>query len=490
MSPPLRVLFATSEIAPWQKTGGLGDISAALPVALHQAGIEVRVLVPAYPSLRAAFPQASLLAELPSPGAALPASRIWQASRDNAPPLWLIECPELYQRDGGPYHGPDGLDWPDNHLRFGLLSRLAAWLASDDSPIDWRPHLLHCNDWQSGLGPAYLHYLHGGGKPSVMTIHNLAFQGLFPPQLLGELGLPAHAFTLNGVEFYGHLSFLKAGLQFAAQITTVSPSYAREIQTPELGFGLDGLLRWRHADLSGILNGLDAAWNPATDAHLARRYDVRRLAAKAENRRALRAELGLASQAALPLLAIVSRLTHQKGMDLVLAIAEEFLADDADPQAQLVVLGHGEPNFEQGFRALAARYPEQMVALIDFNERLAHRIEAAADIFLMPSRFEPCGLNQLYSLHYGTPPVVHATGGLADTVVDCNAQTLRDGSANGFSFSMADTASFAAAVRRAIATWHDEKTWRRLQRTGMAADFSWDKAAAAYLAVYRTALAR
>ena len=486
----MRVLFATSEIAPWQKTGGLGDISAALPVALRLAGLDLRILVPAYPSLRAAFPHASLLAELPSPGGALPASRLWQASHGDGPSLWLIECPGLYERGGGAYHGPDGKDWPDNHLRFGLLSRLAAWLASEHSPVDWRPDLLHCNDWQTGLGPAYLHYLHGGGKPSVMTIHNLAFQGLFPPQLLGELGLPAQALTLDGVEFYGHLSFLKAGLQFADQITTVSPSYAREIQTPELGFGLDGLLRWRQADLSGILNGLDAAWNPATDCYLTRRYDARRLAAKGENRRALYAELGLSNQAALPLLAIVSRLTHQKGVDLVLEVAEQFIGDGADPRVQLVVLGHGEASYEQGFRALAARYPGQVAALIDFNERLAHRIEAAADIFLMPSRFEPCGLNQLYSLRYGTPPVVHATGGLADTVVDCTAQTLADGSANGFSFASADRTAFAAALCRAIATWHDEKTWRRLQRTGMASDFSWDKAAVSYLKVYRTALAR
>ena len=490
MSSPLRVLFATSEIAPWQKTGGLGDISSALPVALHQASLDLRILVPAYPALRDAFPQASLLAELPSPGATFPTSRLWQASRKDGPPLWLLECDGLYQRHGGPYHGPDGNDWPDNHLRFGLLSRLAAWLSSSASCVDWRPDLLHCNDWQTGLGPAYVHYLHGGGTPTVMTIHNLAFQGLFPPQRLGELGLPTHAFVPDGVEFYGHLSFLKAGLQFARQITTVSPSYAREIQQPELGFGLDGLLAWRSADLCGILNGVDSAWNPATDPHLTRHYDFRRLAGKAENRRALQAELGLDCTAGTPLLAIVSRLTHQKGMDLVLAIADQFLEDGADQRVQLAVLGHGEPRFEAGFRSLAARFPGRVAALIDFSERLAHRIEAAADIFLMPSRFEPCGLNQLYSLRYGTPPVVHATGGLADTVIDCNAQNLANGSANGFSFATADAASLAAALSRAIDAWHNEKLWRRLQRTGMSADYSWAKAAASYIAVYQRALGR
>jgi len=490
MSAVKRVLFATSEIAPWAKTGGLGDISAALPLALVEAGLELRVLVPAYPRLLAAFPQATVLAELPALGGALPASRLLQARTRDGLSLWLLDCPPLYARPGGPYHGPDGSDWPDNHLRFGLLSRLAAWLASEQSSLAWRPDILHCNDWQTGLGPAYLHYLHGALTPAVMTIHNLAFQGLFAPALLAELGLPGQALTLDGVEFYGHISFLKAGLQFARQITTVSPGYAREIQTPELGFGLDGLLAWRQRDLTGILNGVDAGWNPATDPYLDYRYDARRLGAKAQNKRALRAELGLDSQAARPLLAIVSRLTHQKGMDLVLATADEFLADTASPRVQLVILGHGEPSFEQGFRALASAYPGQVAAVIDFSESLAHRIEAAADIFLMPSRFEPCGLNQLYSLRYGTPPVVHATGGLADTVVDCDAHSLAAGSANGFSFATADALSFASALRRAIDTWHDEKTWRRLQRRGMAADFSWSKAAAGYLEVYGRAMAR
>ncbi len=264
MSSVERLLFASSELAPWAKTGGLGDISAALPVALAQAGVDLRLLLPGYPRLIKAFPEARLLLDLPSPGGALPASRLLEAQHAGLR-LWLIDCPSLYQRGGEIYHGPDGVDWPDNHLRFGLLSRLAAWLASDDSPLPWRPQLLHCNDWQTGLAPAYLHYLHGGGPPAVMTIHNLAFQGLFPPQTLSELGLPPEALSLDGVEFYGHLSFLKAGLQFARQITTVSPSYAREIQTAELGFALDGLLSWRSKDLTGILNGVDASWNPASD---------------------------------------------------------------------------------------------------------------------------------------------------------------------------------------------------------------------------------
>ena len=486
MRPARRVLFVTSEMAPWQKTGGLGDISAALPAALCRAGVAVRVLIPAYPSLIRAFPEARLVAALPPLGGRLAESRLLQATTPEGITLLLLDCPAFYDRPGGPYLTPEGQDWPDNALRFALLSRVAALLASSDSPLPWRPDILHCNDWQSGLAPAYLHYLHGGGTATVMTIHNLAFQGLFPGSMLTELGLPGAAFVFEGVEFYGHLSFLKAGLQFADKITTVSPTYAREIQQPDLGFGLDGLLRHRSKDLTGILNGVDAHWNPAADPYLAKRYDQHHLAAKAENRKALAAELGLERNPAAPLLGIVSRLTHQKGVDLVLAIADELLGDAISPQ--LVVLGNGERMLEDGFRALAARHPGQVAALIGFDERHAHRIEAGVDIFLMPSRFEPCGLNQLYSLRYGTPPVVRATGGLADTVVDCTPETLAAGTASGFTFTSAEPEALLAAIRRAIEAWHHSRLWRRLQKIGMAADFSWEKAAADYRAIYDAAI--
>lgn len=485
MNPPPRVLFATSEITPWQKTGGLGDISAALPAALVEAGVDVRILLPAYPALRLAFPDARLIAEIPAPGGRLPASRLLQAASTGGAPLLLLDCPPCFDRPGGPYQSPQGWDWPDNALRFGLLARIAALLASDASPLAWRPDILHCNDWQSALAPAYLHYLHGDGAATVMTIHNLAFQGLFPASTRSELGLPPEAFVFDGVEFHGQLSCLKAGLQFADRITTVSPTYAREIQQAELGFGLDGLLRHRSADLSGILNGVDASWNPATDPLLAKRYDAQHLAAKEVNRRALRAELGLIENVAAPLLAVVSRLTQQKGMDLLLACVERILAEPA--QAQLVVLGHGERAFEDGFRALAARHPGRIAAVIGFDERLAHRIEAGADIFLMPSRFEPCGLNQLYSLRYGTPPVVRATGGLADTVIDCTPENLRAGRATGFVFDLPEADALLVASQRAIGVWHKRRLWRRLQRKGMGENFAWTKAASDYLEVYRAA---
>jgi len=483
-----RVLFVTSEMAPWQKTGGLGDISSALPRALTLAGVEVRVLIPAYPSLIRAFPEASVVAVIPPLGGELPGARILQAVTAEAIPLLLLDCPACFERPGGPYQMAQGQDWPDNARRFALLSRVAALLASDGSPLTWRPGILHCNDWQTGLGPAYLHYLHRSSAATVMSIHNLAFQGLFPARMLSELGLPDAAFAFDGVEFHGHISYLKAGLQFADKITTVSPTYAREIQQAELGFGLDALLRYRNEDLTGILNGVDELWNPASDPYLAKRYDVHHIAAKAANRKALVAELGLENDPAAPLLGIVSRLTHQKGVDLVLEIADELLTAANEVSPQLVVLGNGERSFEDGFRALAARHPGRVAALIGFDERFAHRIEAGADISLMPSRFEPCGLNQLYSLRYGTPPVVRATGGLADTVVDCTAETLAAGTASGFTFVSADAGALLAAIRRAVEAWHNSRLWRRLQHIGMTSDFSWAKAAADYLEIYQGAI--
>lgn len=477
----MNVLFVASEIAPWVKTGGLGDVAAALPEALRRAGLDVRVLVPAYPALKAAFPDAPLLATLPATEGQLSGATLRAAHTAQGMPLYLLECDARFDRPGNPYLGPDAHAWPDNALRFGLLSRVAALLAGTTSPLAWRPDILHCNDWQTALAPAYLHYLpRGTGKTaaSVMTIHNLAFQGLFSHALLRPLGLPERAWAIDGIEYHGHLSFLKAGLQFADAITTVSPTYAQEIQTQAGGMGMDGLLRHRAKHLHGILNGIDRAqWNPAADPFLAKLYDARRLAAKAANSVALRAELGLADAPGIPLLGIVSRFTAQKGLDLVAGIAAELAA----LPVQLAVLGSGERSLEQAFRAIAAQRPQQFAARIGFDEGLAHRIEAGADLFLMPSRFEPCGLNQMYSLRYGTPPIVHATGGLADTVID--ASDAAHG--NGFVFSEATPAALLAAIRRAVALWHDTPRWRKLQRRGMQADFGWGPAAQRYIDLYQ-----
>jgi starch synthase len=478
----LSILFATSEMAPWVKTGGLGDVAAALPAALHRARHDVRVLIPAYPAMLAAFPQATLLAELPPLAPSLPAARLLGAEA-NGLPLILLDCPPLFARPGNPYLDALGHDWTDNGIRFGLLSRVAALLGQGGSPLGWLPDVVHVNDWQTALAPAWLHY--EGGAASVVTVHNIAFQGNFAPGHLSALGLPEHAWHLHGVEYHGQLSFLKAGLQLATLISTVSPTYAREIQDEHFGYGLAPLLRHRAGALRGILNGVDTAvWNPAGDPALAAPYAANRLAAKRENKRALQQEMGLDVVADRPLFGIISRLTHQKGLDLVLTLGEGI----THLPAQLAILGSGDKVMEAGFSALAVRHPGQIAVKLGFDEALAHRIEAGADCFLMPSRFEPCGLNQMYSLRYGTPPIVRATGGLADTVIDVTEATLADKTGNGFVVDAATPHALWLTLERATRYWHDRKLWQRIQQNGMRRDFSWEHAAHEYVNLYREAI--
>ncbi|PKO93254.1 MAG: glycogen synthase GlgA [Betaproteobacteria bacterium HGW-Betaproteobacteria-10] len=481
---PLSILFATAEMAPWVKTGGLGDVAAALPAALHRAGHDIRVLIPAYPALHQAFPQATLLAELPSLAPALPAARLLAAETDGLP-LILLDCPALFDRPGNPYLDPLGHDWADNGIRFGLLSRVAAALGQADSVLDWQPDIVHLNDWQTALAPAWLHDT--GGAASIVTVHNIAFQGNFSASHLSALGLPENTWRFDGIEFHGQLSFLKAGLQLATLISTVSPTYAREIQDEAFGYGLAPLLRHRAEALRGILNGVDKVqWNPATDPALAAPYAANRLATKRQNKRALQIEMGLEPSIDRPLFGIISRLTEQKGLDLVLTLGEGI----TQLPAQLAILGSGDKAMEAGFCALAERHPGQIAVKLGFNEALAHRIEAGADSFLMPSRFEPCGLNQMYSLRYGTPPIVRATGGLADTVIDLSAATLADKTANGFVINTATPHALWLALERACLCWHDRKLWQTIQQNGMRQDFSWEHAAQQYLSLYRDAIAR
>ncbi len=482
----MRALFAVSEVAPWVKTGGLGDVAAALPRALMSAGCGVRVLVPAYPAMMKACGERRALARIDSPGGRFPASTLWEAVLTDGLTLWLLESPECFSREGNPYLDAQGHQWSDNALRFGLLSRVAALLSAPGSPVDWHADVLHCNDWQSALAPAYLRYLHGDeGAASIVTIHNLAFQGIFDATECAPLGLPERALTLDGVEFHGKLSFLKGGLQCCDLVTTVSPTYASEILGPEYGCGLEGLLRYRADRVSGILNGIDTeVWDAARDPALASNYDSHSLDAKAANKLALQKELGLAPDPQRMLFGVVSRLTEQKGLDLLLEIGDALCEEGA----QIALLGSGDRAMERGWRDLAARRPGGCAAVIGFDETLAHRIEAGADAFVMPSRFEPCGLNQMYSLRYGTPPVVRRTGGLADTVVDATPQALADGGANGFVFEEASAPALFDALHRAIATFGDPRTWRAIQRAGMRADFSWSGAAARYLEAYRAAV--
>ncbi|HQW20417.1 MAG TPA: glycogen synthase GlgA [Rhodocyclaceae bacterium] len=483
---PLRVLFAVSEIAPWVKTGGLGDVAAALPSALRAAGIDVRVLVPLYPALAEAFPDAPPIARLPAPGGLLPAAMLREAVTPDGTPLLLLDSAELYACSGNPYLDAKGQDLNDNNIRFGLLSRVAALLGSTANPLAWQPQIIHCNDWQTALAPVFLHYLHTAlpHAKTLVTIHNLAFQGLFAPASLGELGLPPQAWAMDGVEFHDQLSFLKGGLQHADWITTVSPTYAKEIcsDVEGLGMGLAGLLRWREMQLSGILNGIDeTVWNPAGDPYLTTAYDADNLSGKALNKTALQHRCGLAERDDLPLFGVVSRLTEQKGLDLLVPIAAQLAA----LPAQLIVLGSGTHELEQAFRSMAIQYPGQFSTHICFDEAFAHQIEAGADIFLMPSRFEPCGLNQMYSLRYGTPPLVRNTGGLADTVIDTTPLTLANGSANGFVFDDANPDALLAAIHRATKAWHKPQQWQKIQRNGMIHDWSWREPAQRYAELYR-----
>ena len=477
----LKVLFATSEVAPLIKTGGLADVSAALPVALAALGVDIRVLVPGYPQVMDALKIRSRAATLPGlPG--IPPATLIASKLPSGLPLLVVECP-IYDRNGGPYQDAAATDWQDNDLRFGLLSYVGALLSTPGTPFAaWKPDIVHCNDWQTGLTPVYLNYVHGPRARTVMTIHNLAYQGIFPPQSANRLGLPPQAFSIEGVEYYGNLSFLKGGLQFADRITTVSPSYGREIQTEPLGMGLQGLLSRRKDVLTGILNGIDVdAWDPESDPYIERYYSASRLAAKQDNKRALQLRMGLQDAPQTPLFGVVSRLTDQKGLDVLAGIADDLVK----LPAQLVVLGSGEPALQRRFLELGQRYAGRIAVQIGFDESLSHQIEAGADLFVMPSRFEPCGLNQMYSQRYGTLPLVHGTGGLCDSVVDCSPVTLKNHTATGFVFTPLDAATLLANCRRAIAAYGDQGIWRQLQKNGMKQDFSWEARARQYLDLYR-----
>lgn len=481
----MKVLFATSEAAPLVKTGGLADVSGALPVALRRQEVDVRILLPGYGSVLGWVEGRAQVAAVLDLGP-FPAARLLASEMPSGVPLFVLDCPELYARTGGPYQQANGEDWPDNDVRFGLLSRVAACLSHASSPLEWRPDVLHCNDWQTGLAPSFLAFMPGARARTVMTIHNLAYQGIFPPATLPRVGLPWESFKVDGVEFYGNLSFLKAGLFHADRLTTVSPTYASEIQHEPLGFGLQGLLSWRARDLVGILNGIDTdVWDPARDEWIPRRYKSATLARKSDNKRALQERMGLDASSSTPLLGVVSRFTYQKGLDVLLAAAERMVK----LPVQLAVLGSGDAPLETGFRELAQRHSGTIAVQVGFDEALSHLIEAGADLFVMPSRYEPSGLNQMYSQRYGTPVIARATGGLIDTVVECTPEALVAGTATGFLFEEATPEALHAAVQRAVAVYHDRRVWRKLQRHGMDRDYSWDASARRYAQLYRSVAA-
>ncbi len=478
----MRVLFASSEVFPLAKTGGLADVSGALPAALAELGHDVRIIMPGYGE---ALQRAGSLTPVCDLGEAwdygratlvqgrLPGSNV---------PVWLIQCPGLYERPGGPYQAPGGADWEDNDRRFAFLSQVTARLCQDWSPAGWVPEVLHVNDWQTGLAPAYL-WAWGSPRPrTVLTIHNMAYQGNFPANAMLRMDLPWEMFTIEGVEYWNQVSCLKAGMNYSHKLTTVSPTYAREIQTPEFGCGMDGILSHRAGDLTGVLNGADYhVWNPVDDPHLAVKFGPA-LEHKAANKEALQRELGLPVAPDAPLMVVISRLNWHKGMDMVLAAAATILGQGA----QLAVLGTGDRDLENGFKALAASNRGQVSVTIGYSEPLAHRMQAGGDMLLMPSRHEPCGLTQLYAMRYGCVPVVHRTGGLADTVTDTGRDTLLAGSATGFVCDQASTPALQWCVERAIAAYRQPETWRKIQSNGVRQDFSWEVSAKRYLAVYQS----
>jgi len=476
----MRVLQVCAELFPLVKTGGLADVCGALPAALARHGCDVRVLMPALPAARRGL---SDLSEMDVGAIGDGSARLLRGTLPDGTSIYLIDSP-LFDREGGPYAGVDGRPFEDNHRRFALLGRVAALFAEGLDP-SWQPQVIHGHDWHTGLAPAYLRAAsarHGRRLAgTVFTVHNLAYQGLFPMTVRADLGLPSSFFRMQGLEFYGQVSFLKAGLVYSDKLTTVSPTYAQEIQGPEQGCGLDGVLRERSDDLSGILNGVDRRiWDPSTDPHIAAAYTDEDLAGKATCRATLQAEFGLDGQRDAPLFGVVSRLAEQKGLHLVLAGLPELLRRGA----QLVVLGSGDASLESGLRDAAAAHPSCVGVRLGYDEALAHRIVAGADVILVPSRFEPCGLTQLYGLCYGTLPLVRRVGGLADTVVDCALENLADDVATGFVFHDFDAADFLAAARRATVLLRRRDDWRRVQRRAMSRRFDWNSAAAQYAALY------
>lgn len=480
----MRVLCVTAELYPWVKSGGLGDVAAALPPALIALGVDTRLLLPGFRGFLDAFAGISDVARLATPFAS-ERVRVGLARLPGTERLaYLVDQPAFYDRPGNPYASPDGRDWPDNHRRFGLFSWVAAELARGIDP-NWSPDIIHAHDWHAGLASAYLAAFPPPARqiPTVFTVHNLAYQGLFPAAFFPELALPPGFFAIDGVEFNGLVSFMKAGLFYSDRLTTVSPTYAREIQTPAFGCGFEGLLHSRADALAGILNGVDPQiWDPRHDTVLPRTYGIEDApAGKRAAQVSLRSRLGLDQRDDTPLFGAVSRFTPQKGLDLLLGCLPELLAGGG----QLAMLGSGDGDLEDGFARSAEAHKGQVGVEIGYDEMLSHLIIGGSDVVLVPSRFEPCGLTQLYALRYGALPLVRRVGGLADTVVDATSINLAEDSATGFAFDEASSQALTSAIARATNLFRERKLWAQVMRRAMAQDFSWEAAARKYVALYR-----
>jgi starch synthase len=466
----LRVLFVTTEMDDFIRVGGLAAVSAALPRALRRWS-DVRVLLPGYSEVIEQLTHLDIIGHSPAL-AEMPACSLGLAATKDGLPVYVVLCPQLYDRPGNPYGDENGQDWPDNDIRFGRLASVAAELAAGTLDKNWAADLVHANDWQAALVPAYLAWSESK-IPTILTIHNLAYQGLFDQETLRRIGAPASSFHIDGLEFYGKMSFLKGGLNYASHLTTVSATYAREITTVELGCGLEGLLRRRsdEAQLTGILNGIDESWDPRVDAQLAQQFAPGDWAGKQANANYVRHQFGLALSRG-PLFGLVARLVHQKGIDLVLAATDEII----DAGGQIVVTGRGEPEIEQALVLAHRRRPDAIGVAIGFNDAQARRIFAGSDFTLMPSRFEPCGLSQMYAQRFGSLPIGHMTGGLAETITDGET---------GFLFAQPSTESFVGGIRRAFSAFTAKDRLDSMRRNAMARSFSWDISAALYGALYR-----
>lgn len=474
----MNVLSVASEAFPLIKTGGLADVAGALPIALEEHDITMRTLIPGYPAVMGKLPDAAEVAGFP--GLVL-GKEVRLLAAEHAGASWLVlDSPSLFDRPGGPYAGPDGRDFPDNWLRFAVFAKTAALIA-EGLADGWKPEVVHAHDWQAGLVPVYLGAGNAAGTPSVLTVHNIAFQGQFGADIFAALELPWSDFTVDGVEYYGDVSFLKGGLQRASAITTVSPTYAREITTPDFGMGLDGLINARADRLFGFVNGIDTSvWNPQTDPDIASPFYARTMHKRPANRKAVRERFGL-DEGDAPIIAVISRLTWQKGMDVLAEAAEGIAAMGA----QLAILGSGDASLEYALSSAAERNPGMIGMVRGFDEPLSHLIQAGADAILIPSRFEPCGLTQLYGLRYGTVPIVARTGGLADTIIDANEAALSAGVATGFQFSSVTVDGLHDVIRRVMRVWQDEAVWGRMQRQAMKADVSWTRPSMQYASLYR-----
>lgn len=472
-----RILFASSETHPLIKTGGLADVAGSLPIALSQLEQDVRIIMPNYQSIRNCEPGRYICtvrvnnSDVNILETQLPNSSV---------PIWLVDYPPFFGHPGNPYHDENGTPWSNIGERFSLFCRVIAEVAMNRAYLDWQPDIVHCNDWQTGLVPALLS-LEAHRPASVFTIHNMAYQGVFPSNTFSLLNLPGQLWNPEGLEYHGMLSFIKGGLSYSDRITTVSPTYAMEIQTPEFGYGLEGLLSHRQDKLSGIINGIDTrVWDPATDAHIAHTYTAKKLEGKANNKAALQAQLKLPVDDKVPLFGLIGRLVDQKGIDLVLNCLTEMV----NMPLQFALLGSGDKSIELRLLNFARLYPDKISITLGYDEHLAHQIEAGADIFLMPSRFEPCGLNQMYSQRYGTLPIVRKTGGLADTVIDTLPPSIADKTATGFAFNEASAAALIETIKRSLVLFDNKSLWQQLQRNAMKKDFSWENSAQQYMSLY------